>query len=122
MKLIPILCLTGMMFLTGCTFDNNDKNKSSNSNIQKSEAMDEISTTELIKKLSMLNKNTSKTELINIFEQEPYEPIETDSDIYEYFIGDIHICLWGDPLFQVTVSVNDYTFSLDLEKEIDEFD
>ena len=89
----------------------------------------EMSIGELTEKLSKLNKKTTMTDLIDIFGKEPHMVIEADSNLYNYFCGDVQICLWGvdlyggGSLFQVIVdnndssSSNDSGFSINLPKE-----
>lgn len=84
---------------------------------------------ELTEKLSKLNKKTTMTDLIDIFGKAPHMVIEADSNLYNYFCGDVQICLWGvdlyggGTLFQVIVdnndssSSNDSGFSINLPKE-----
>ena len=61
------------------------------------------------------------TDLIDIFGKAPHMVIEANSNLFEYTCGDVEISLWGaDPygeaLYQVVVSNNDYSFSIDLTK------
>ena len=91
--------------------------------------LEKMSIGELTKKLSKLNKKTTMTDLIDIFGKAPHMVIEADSNLYNYFCGDVQICLWGvdlyggGSLFQVIVdnndssSSNDSGFSIDLPKE-----
>ena len=83
--------------------------------------LEKMSIGELTKKLSKLNKKTTMTDLIDIFGKEPHMIIEANSNLFEYTCGDVEISLWGaDPygeaLYQVVVSNNDYSFSIDLTK------
>ena len=84
--------------------------------------LEKMSIGELTKKLSKLNKKTTMTDLIDIFGKAPHMVIEADSNLYNYFCGDVQICLWGvdlngGTLFQVIVDNNDSGFSIDLTKE-----
>ncbi len=85
--------------------------------------LEKMSFGELTKKLSKLNMKTTMTDLIDIFGKAPHMVIEADSNLYNYFCGDVQICLWGvdlyggGTLFQVIVDNNDSSFSIDLPKE-----
>ncbi len=84
--------------------------------------LEKMSIGELTKKLSKLNKKTTMTDLIDIFGKAPHMVIEADSNLYNYFCGDVKINLWGadlngGTLFQVIVDNNDSGFSIDLTKE-----
>lgn len=84
--------------------------------------LEEMSIGKLTKKLSKLNKKTTMTDLIDIFGKAPHMVIEADSNLYNYFCGDVKISLWGadlngGTLFQVIVDNNDSSFSIDLPKE-----
>ena len=91
--------------------------------------LEKMSIGELTKKLSKLNMKTTMTDLIDIFGKAPHMVIEADSNLYNYFCGDVQICLWGvdlyggGNLFQVIVdnndssSSNDSGFSIELPKE-----
>ena len=91
--------------------------------------LEKMSFGELTKKLSKLNMKTTMTDLIDIFGKAPHMVIEADSNLYNYFCGDVQICLWGvdlyggGNLFQVIVdnndssSSNDSGFSIELPKE-----
>lgn len=90
--------------------------------------LEKMSIGELTKKLSKLNMKTTMTDLIDIFGKAPHMVIEADSNLYNYFCGDVQICLWGvdlyggGTLFQVIVdnngssSSNDSGFSIDLSQ------
>ena len=84
--------------------------------------LEKMSFGKLTKKLSKLNKKTTMTDLIDIFGKAPHMVIEADSNLYNYFCGDVKINLWGadlngGTLFQVIVDNNDSGFSIDLPKE-----
>ena len=86
--------------------------------------LEKMSIGELTKKLSKLNKQTTMTDLIDIFGKAPHMVIEADSNLYNYFCGDVKISLWGadlngGTLFQVIVDNNDSSFSNDSGFSID---
>ena len=75
---------------------------------------------DLIQKLSRLNTETTMTDVANIFGKEPHMIIEANSDIWEYFIGDIGIGLsginlFGGVLYQAIVAYDDASIEIHLQ-------
>lgn len=77
--------------------------------------IEKMNTKELITKLSKLNNSMTKADIVSIFGKEPYIPIELNSNIYDYFSGEIHIRLWGDPIYQVIVEYGESSITIDLK-------
>lgn len=126
MKIKIIFALSIMLISTGCyskqgkdstTINNQDKSTISTSDTinQRDGVIEEMSAKELVKTLSKLNEHTTREDLVKIFGKEPYMPIEMNSDIYDYFSGDIHIRLCGNPLYQATVTYDEEILVIDLQ-------
>lgn len=127
MKKQIILILSIILISTGCSYNkqgegsdminNQDKNTISTSDTinQSDGIIEEMNSKEFIKTLSKLNEHTTLEDLVGIFGKEPYIPIEMNSDIYDYFSGDIHIRLWGNPLYQATVTYDEEILVIDLQ-------
>ena len=52
--------------------------------------------------------------MIMIFDKELFIPLELNSNVYDYFIGNIKIRLWKDPLYQVIVTYGEYSIKIEL--------
>lgn len=123
MKRILVLSLMVMLIISGCTFKENKDIVSTpiSDNIQNGEGViAPMSAEELIQKLSKLNENMKMSDVINVFGKEPRMVIETNSNIWEYFSGDITISLVGigvtdTPLYQVLLSHGDSNIEIKLK-------
>ncbi len=78
-----------------------------------------MSAEELIQKLSKLDENSTMSDVVNVFGKEPHMIVEANSDLWEYFSGDIRIGLSGiNPLdgllSRATVSHGDSFIAIDL--------
>lgn len=69
---------------------------------------------ELIEKLSRLTEGMAIEDVIGVFGKEPFTVIESNSDIYEYYSGDITIRLWGKELYIVEVEYDESWIRLEL--------
>lgn len=73
---------------------------------------------ELIEKLSRLKEGMPIEDVIGVFGKEPFTVIESNSDIYEYYSGDITIRLWGKELYIVEVEYGESWIRLELWSEL----
>jgi len=123
MKRLILLGLITILFFSGCV-NQELKGGDAMTNTDDISYSDGIiapmSAEELIQKLSKLNKNTTMADAIKIFGKEPRMVIEADSDIWEYFSGDITISLSGinsfdGILYQAILSYGDSGITIDLQ-------
>ncbi len=146
MKKILFILITTMLVFVGCaeekTTQSNENetisvNDSTNSEVDESMINSEnkvtdnyideysdgiiasMSAEELIQKLSMLNENTTMSDVVDIFGQAPYLPMSVSADVYYYYSGDIQINIWGStdgaPIYRVEVIYDGAMFVVELQ-------